>query len=89
MHWDNVCVTIGVYNMAINLVEKSKVVEGKNEQRYTCPIAMTTKKPLNIIPPEKIIRCERRELGASSNCAICEGVDKETFGKCKNRWTDY
>lgn len=53
------------------------------------PIACVTKKSITIISADKIIHCERRESGATSNCAICQGITKEIFDKCKNKWTDY
>jgi hypothetical protein len=53
------------------------------------PIVCVTKKSITMISAEKVIHCERRESGATSNCAICEGITKEIFDRCKNKWTDY
>ena len=46
-------------------------------------------KDLEIISPGRIIECERRDIGLIGNCVLCQGINKEIFGRCKNRWTDY
>ena len=53
------------------------------------PVACVTNKSMTIISEGKIIRCERRESGTTSNCAICEGITKEIFDRCKHKWTEY
>ena len=65
---------------------------GKKEDKIldiSSPIACITEKSITIISADKVIHCERRESGATSNCAICQGITKEIFDKCKNKWTDY
>lgn len=47
------------------------------------------KKDMDILPASKILKCERLELGASDNCALCQGADNKIFVKCKNKWTNY
>jgi hypothetical protein len=47
------------------------------------------KKCMDILTAGKILKCERLELGASDNCALCQGVDNEIFVKCKNKWANY
>ncbi len=78
--------------------EKGKNGKDKNGEHWkkedevmeiTSPIACITEKSITIISEDKVIHCERRESGATSNCAICEGITKEIFDKCKNKWTDY
>lgn len=78
--------------MPIKLIEESEVTEGKKSekrQECACPVVVNAKKSLKIISAEKIIKCERRERGMTSSCAICEGISKEMFDRCKNKWTDY
>lgn len=78
--------------MPIKLIDESLVVEVKkseNKQECLCPVVIITNKPLEIISAEKIIKCERRALGMTSSCALCQGVNKEMFERCKNKWTDY
>lgn len=78
--------------MEIKLVEESEVTEGKRSEKIKeclCPVVVATNKPLKIISAEKIIKCERRGLGMTNSCALCQGVNKEMFGRCKNKWTDY
>jgi hypothetical protein len=68
--------------------EKEETREhGRHE--IVAPIACVTKKSMTIISEGKIIRCERRESGTTSNCAICEGITKEVFDRCKHKWTEY
>lgn len=78
--------------MAIKLLDESEVIEGKKSekrQEHISPVSVVTKKPLKIISADKIIVCERRKLGISSNCAICQGINTEIFNRCKNKWTDF
>lgn len=78
--------------MAIKLIDESEVIEGKKSekrQECVCPVVVVTKKPLEIISAENVIKCERRNLGMTSSCALCQGITKEMFGRCKNKWTDY
>lgn len=83
--------------MAIKLVDESemKKTKGGNENRddkrweTVAPVACATEKSIVILAAGKIIECERRKTGAPSNCAICEGITKEVFDRCKNKWTDY
>lgn len=102
--------TIGAYNMALKIIDKSEVIEGKRlgkkpekkiekegendggkvgekGQECVCPVVATKK--LNIISADKIIQCERRDLGMTNSCALCEGVNIEMFKRCKNKWTEY
>ena len=78
--------------MPIKLIDKSEVITGQkkleNGGDCICPVVVIDKN-LKIISAGKIIKCERRELGLLSNCALCEGVSKEMFGRCKNRWNCY
>jgi hypothetical protein len=89
--------------MAMKLVKESemrvtkggkdeKKVKGKKDYKISkvaAPVACVTKKSITIISADKVIHCERRESGTTSNCAICEGLTKEIFDRCKNKWTDY
>lgn len=78
--------------MEIKIIEESKVTEGnKSEKRHecVCQLGEIAKKHLEIISEDKVIKCERRALGLTSSCAICESITKETFDRCKNKWTDY
>lgn len=71
------------------------VTKGKEETKeykkpeIVAPVACVTKKTMTILSEGKIIRCERRESGTTSNCAICEGITKEVFDRCKHKWTEY
>lgn len=87
-------------DMAIRLIEESEMIieDGKKGKRYAkndrrfevaSPIVCTTDKSITILAADKIIKCERRELGTTSNCAICEGIAREMFERCKHKWTDY
>lgn len=72
--------------------KEEKKGKGKKDDRTSdviAPVVCVTKKSIIIVSADKVIHCERREAGATSNCAICEGITKEIFDRCKNRWTDY
>ena len=77
------------------LVKKEKKVEKVEkfpeliEKEFCRPETVVSMKDMKMLPPEKIIRCERRELGMTSSCVLCEGVNKILFVRCKNRWTNY
>jgi hypothetical protein len=68
--------------------EKEETKEYKRPE-IVVPVACVTKKTMTILSEGKIIRCERRESGTTSNCAICEGITKEIFDRCKHKWTEY
>ncbi len=93
---------IGAYNMVLKIIDESEVIEGKRSgkkpekkiekegekgQECVCPVVVTKK--LNIISADKIIQCERKDLGMTNSCALCEGVNIEMFKRCKNKWTEY
>ena len=66
--------------------------QGRQEDKrweVACPVARITDKSITILSEDKIIYCERREAGTTSNCAICEGITKEVFDRCKHKWTEY
>ena len=69
------------------ILDPSKVVGGKKEN-CGCSVVVSGK-PLEIISADRIIVCERIESGVLSNCALCEGVSKEIFDRCKNKWANY
>ena len=70
----------------IEILDPSKVIGGKKEN-CGCSVVVSGK-PLEIISADKIIVCERVEAGMSNSCALCQGVNKEIFGRCKNKWAD-
>ena len=72
--------------MAIEILDKSKVTEGTQEaNRIDCTCKIVLGKS-QIVPAEKILRCERIELGISSNCSLCQNVNNELFIRCRNKW---
>ena len=84
--------------MVIKLLDESEmsITKGKKEQKMEekkyeagTPVVCVTKKSMVILSADRIIQCERRESGTTSNCAICQGITKEMFDRCKNKWTDY
>ncbi len=73
--------------MAIEILDKSKVTEGTQEANRvdrTCKIVLGKSQ---VVPAEKILRCERIELGLTSNCSLCQNVHKELFARCRNKWS--
>jgi hypothetical protein len=74
--------------MDIKIIKESDVIERQSEKRQECACPRI-ENHLNIISAEKIIKCERAEIGLIHNCALCEGASKEMFRMCKNKWADY
>jgi hypothetical protein len=73
--------------MAIEILDKSKVTEGTQEANRidcTCKLVLGN---AQVVPAGKILRCERIELGVTSNCSLCQNVNKELFLRCRNKWT--
>jgi hypothetical protein len=77
---------------------KKGIKEQEREEKrleVDSPVVCITKKSVVILSKDKImsadriIVCERRESGTTSNCAICQGITKEMFNRCKNKWTEY
>jgi hypothetical protein len=62
---------------------------GSKEVNKNDVIICTAGKGMNMLSADKILKCERAELGTSSNCALCQGTDDKIFVKCKNKWADY
>ncbi len=75
--------------MTLKLLDKSKINEGTIEKNRVDEVCISTKKSFQIISPEKILKCERIELGILGNCALCEGTNNEIFLRCKNKWNIY
>ena len=83
-------VTNGEHIAKVENVTKDKdEIREYRRPEIIAPVACVTKKSMTIISEGKIIRCERRESGTTSNCAICEGITKEVFDRCKHKWTEY
>ena len=70
-------------------VEKIEKLEIERKLEVAPPLVCVTKKSMVILAADRIILCERRESGTTSNCVICQGVTKEMFDRCKNKWTEY
>jgi hypothetical protein len=45
-----------------------------------------TKRKLEFVPKEDAIECERRRIGMTDNCVLCQASNKEIFGRCPNKW---
>lgn len=81
--------------MDIKLVKESEMKKGKQgkieDKRWgvAAPAVCISEKSVTILSADKIIECKRRESGLPANCAICQGVSREMFDKCKNKWTEY
>ena len=72
-------------------VSKEKKKEKKEDIKCICAVEddIAKKQYMEILSKERILRCERIELGILGNCTICQGVNKELFVRCKNKWTGY
>lgn len=73
--------------MAIEIIDKSKVIEGKTETNRIDSFSKITLGKAHVVSAEKILRCERIEIGLTSNCSLCQHVHKELFARCRNKWT--
>jgi len=68
--------------MSLELIDESEVK----------PIKETPKKienvdiKLKIISKEDVRSCERVKNGMTSNCAICQALNKDIFDRCNNKW---
>lgn len=64
--------------------------EEKKEKRVCITIGTSESfEHMTILPADKIIKCERREIGLLSNCATCERLNNDFFLRCRHKYTDY
>ena len=45
-----------------------------------------TKGVINLVSKNDVANCERAGLGMTDNCTLCGMLNKEIFGRCKNKY---
>lgn len=75
----------------IEFIDESEIKKDstrKSDMNISNEDKIVKKIKLELISKDDIIECERRQLGIVNNCAICEVLNKEIFGRCKNRYLE-
>ncbi len=68
--------------MNIELIDESEI---KPDNKPNPKRTENFVKP-KLVSKEDLRSCERTEKGATSNCAICQELNKEFFSRCNNKW---
>lgn len=68
--------------MSLELVDESEIKPIRETPKKT----ENTDIKLKIIPKEDVMFCERIKNSMTSNCALCQALNKDFFERCKNKW---